>query len=379
MKTILSILILFPAFSGFAQDGYRINGTFTKKTNAIKIYASHRNGNEFVRDSAEIKNGKFILTGKIEEPTLLYISLKRAPGKIPATEKKPVRIENMQVYMEPATFSMQIKDSLKQNNLIGCSANNDFLMMERFAKPFNDRLQILYNAYDLAYKAKDKSRMDSLDKQIDNIQTVDLANTYQQFIETYPNSKVSIAALERMAGYDIDYDKVYPVWQKINENARNTKSGIQFNKKLEIAKNTRIGVPAIFFTQNDTAGKAVTLSDFKGKYVLIDFWASWCGPCRQENPNVVSNFQKYKAKNFTVLGVSLDREGQKDRWLKAIKDDGLEWTHVSDLKFWNNEVAQLYGIQAIPQNLLIDPNGIIIAKNLREEKLAVKLEELLGK
>ena len=125
----------------------------------------------------------------------------------------------------------------------------------------------------------------------------------------------------------------------------------------------------------DTAGKKISITSLRGKYVLIDFWASWCRPCREENPNVVNAYKKYASKNFTVLGVSLDQA--KPAWINAIKMDGLTWTHISDLKGWQNDVAGMFHITSIPQNLLIDPQGKIIAKNLRGEALDNKLESLL--
>jgi peroxiredoxin len=137
-----------------------------------------------------------------------------------------------------------------------------------------------------------------------------------------------------------------------------------------------VGSKAIEFTQNDTTGNPVSLASFRGKYVLIDFWASWCKPCRMENPNVVVAFNKFKGKNFTVLGISLDKS--RDSWINAIKEDQLAWTHVSDLKFWSNDVAVKYRIESIPQNYLIDPDGKIIAKNLRGPELQSRLCDLLG-
>ena len=144
-----------------------------------------------------------------------------------------------------------------------------------------------------------------------------------------------------------------------------------------IAKKTGVGAVAMDFTQNNTTGKAVKLSDYRGKYVLLDFWASWCGPCRAENPNVLDNYEKYHSKGLEILGVSLD--DKKDAWLKAIKDDGLEWAHVSDLKGWKNEVAKTYNIRAVPSNFLIDKEGKIVAVDLRGEELTQKLAEIFGK
>jgi thiol-disulfide isomerase/thioredoxin len=146
--------------------------------------------------------------------------------------------------------------------------------------------------------------------------------------------------------------------------------------EIEQMKNLMKGGSAPDFSQSTPEGKPLSLSDFRGKVVLLDFWASWCGPCRRENPNVVKVYEKYKDKGFEILGISLDRD--RDKWLAAIEADGLTWPHVSDLKGWQNEVAQLYGVRSIPHTVLVDADGSVIANKLRAEALEVKLAEIFG-
>jgi peroxiredoxin len=192
--------------------------------------------------------------------------------------------------------------------------------------------------------------------------------------------KSAVAAFVLNATFDFNPDVVTleKRFNGLDASVKKSEAGKQLEEFISEKKVGAIGTEALDFTQPDTTGSPVSLSSFRGKYVLVDFWASWCGPCRNENPNVVENFNKFKAKNFTILGVSLDRPGKKEAWVQAIHEDNLTWTHVSDLQFWNNAVAQLYHIQGIPQNILVDPEGKIVAKNLRGPALEAKLCEIFG-
>ncbi len=198
------------------------------------------------------------------------------------------------------------------------------------------------------------------------------------FVKEHPGYVVSLTALKDAIGAIPDDIQLYDtMFQKLDKSVKITEEGVATKKMIDRYLTVRIGAQAPLFTAADTSGNEVKLSDYKGKYVLLDFWASWCSPCREENPTVVKAWKDYKGKNFDILSVSLDQPGKRDAWIKAIHDDQLTWQHVSDLKYWNNAVAQLYAVRSIPQNFLIDPKGKIIAVNLRGADLNKKLMELL--
>ncbi|MEO6135083.1 MAG: TlpA disulfide reductase family protein [Ginsengibacter sp.] len=361
---------LFTAVS--AQKQLTINGDLKLKQPVEQVFLSYMKGEERALDSVKLEKGKFHFAIDIKDPYLAMLMVRYAPAQ---GQAKP-GMERLQLYLEPGTMTVTAKDSLKNAKVTGSMSHAALDQLNLAMKPFQDKEEALRNQYMEFSKAKDEAGMKKVGEDYDKMSEEMNEKVYHKYLIDNPKSPIALYVLQNYAGYDMDVAKIEPIFNSLSEANRKSASGVKFKEAIETSKKTAVGAMAIEFTQNDTAGKAVSLSSFKGKYVLVDFWASWCGPCRAENPNVVAAHNNYKDKGFTVLGVSLDQPGKQQAWLDAIHKDGLYWTQVSDLKGWENEVSMKYGVRAIPQNFLIDPTGKIVAKNVRGEDLQSKLAEI---
>ncbi|HVI47569.1 MAG TPA: TlpA disulfide reductase family protein [Chitinophaga sp.] len=376
--TIVSAAILLPTVL-FAQEKkkaapagspFTIQGTVSEQQKPATVYLRMRKGGETVLDSAQLSNGKFTITGNVEEPSLVSLMLvQKSKEKLMSMGR-----DMLALYVDNGTITVTTTDSISKATVTGSKANDDYMKLQEQLKDVNAQAAALQKKYREMAKNKDEEGLKKLETAYDALDAEE-KKIEREFLLQNTSSPIAMYVLNQVAGYDIKPNEILPLYKKLSKAARNSPSGKDLGKRLESAKKTAVGESALEFSQADSSGANISLASFRGKYVLVDFWASWCGPCRAENPNVVKAYDKFKSKGFEILGVSLD--DKKEKWLAAITADKLTWTHVSDLKGWKNTVAELYGVRAIPQNVLIDPKGKIIAKNLRGEELEKKLAEVL--
>lgn len=371
-----SLIVAMPAML-MAQSG--VNYTLTGKVGTLsapaKAYLMYSTAAGRQTDSIVMNAGAFNFKGTVDNPQNAYLIINKKGDGLRSQSLNVITL-----YLEPGAITVTSPDSLENAKIKAGQINADNDKLKTALKPVTEKMNALNKEYSAASEEKRKSKefSDDIEKRYEVLEK-EQKQVNMAFIKANPNSLMSLFALQNSAGSVPDVAEIEPVFNALSLAVKSSKTGVDYTAEITKMKKTALGAIAPDFTQADTAGKAVSLHDFKGKYVLVDFWASWCGPCRAENPNVVKAFDLYKGKGFTILGVSLDQPGAKDKWLKAIYADHLNWTQVSDLKGWKNDVAQLYAIQSIPQNFLVGPDGKIVAKNIRGEELTNKLKELLDK
>lgn len=375
MKKFILALLLSPLFLQ-AQQNFKIQGKIGNIGSPAKIFLTYSKEGAQVADSALLKDGSFSFSGTTDLITYATLVLDYKGVGISNLNRK-TKIDVLPIYLVDGTTMIKSADSLSKAIAVGTKTNEDGQRYSKLLKGINEKIVALNYEYETAPPEKKTSQdfLQGLQSRYDVFQQ-ERSEINRKFIKENPDSFISFMALYTIAGQSPEGPEVEAIFNTLSPTIRESREAAAFKKALDNSKRTSVGATAMDFTQADPNGKLVKLSNFRGKYVLLDFWASWCGPCRQENPNVVKAFNTYKDKNFTILSVSLDRENGKEAWLKAIDNDKLTWTHVSDLKFWNNEAAVKYGIRSIPQNFLIDPAGKIVAKNLRGEELQSFLSDL---
>ncbi|UKJ06795.1 TlpA disulfide reductase family protein [Solitalea lacus] len=374
-KIILTAAMSMPilVWAQTETETFKIEGRVANQKQEAKAYLMYRAEGKNKIDSAELVNGKFLFSGKVSAPTSATLTLAHSGQRLGENQDKYI------LYLDKGDIVLSTKDSIKNATISGAKLSVEYA---RYSKLFAAQTLALAGldkewAAGTEAEKKDGSlakRLVAKSKPIN----AEKQRIQKEYIKKNPDSYFSLMALKDIGGSRLeDVDIIESLFNTLSASVKNTPAGQAFAKQILTAKATAKGAMAPDFSQTDVDGKEVKLSDFRGKYVLLDFWASWCGPCREENPNVVAAFHKFKDKNFTVLGISLDNPGKKEAWLNAIEKDKLEWTQLSDLQGWKNAVAVLYGVRSIPQNYLIGPDGKIIAANLRGEDLAAKLEEVL--
>jgi peroxiredoxin len=335
-------------------------------SDSIMFYLLKRDaGKTITIDSAVSKKGSFTIKGGVVDyPQLIQL----VAGN--TRKRTAFYLENSEITI---TGSL---DSLFNAKVTGSKTQDEYNAFIASNKPLSDLYSKTYQDYQVARRANNIVQLAQLDKQADSIQN-EMMKLQKVFVKNNPASYITPSILGSLS-LDMEAEELESIINGLDSTIASLPQIKTLKDRILSMKAVSVGQKAPDFTMNDTEGKPVSLSSKLGpKLLLIDFWAGWCNPCRQENPNVVKVYSEFHKKGFDVLGVSLDQK--KEEWLKAIADDKLTWTHVSDLKYWANEAARLYAVNTIPANFLLDETGTIVGRNLRGDDLYKKVKEVLEK
>ncbi|MGB3065608.1 redoxin domain-containing protein [Sphingobacterium thalpophilum] len=327
-------------------------------------------------DSAQLSNGHYTFVGQRDEPERIWLVMNHEGiHRLPHIKNA----DALELFLEDGPITVHGNDSLKTASVAGAAINRDYQVFKQsVVKEVEHYQQPIFKFFESA----NEQERNEPEFQRKLLSFFDQAASYQDsltrsFIVKNPDSYVSWSLLQKLAARDMDASLNVDAFSQLSDRIKQYPSAQAMATYIQEQTTVSVGKQAPDFSQPDTLRHPVKLSDFRGKYVLLDFWASWCGPCRAENPNLIKAYDKYKDKNFTIVGVSLDGASQQQAWMNAIHHDGLRWTQLADLKGWKNEAAQLYKVRSIPRNFLIDPNGKIVARNLRGTALEHYLSKFL--
>jgi peroxiredoxin len=362
MKKSLFILFVLVSAATIARAdrGFTVTGQLTNCKDSI-LYMNYGTFAASKTDTVKIINGQFVFKGFVSEP-------------VPAMIFTPTFRIKIDLYVDNAMITVRGNvDSPGSIKVKGNAAVEEF---EAFNRAILANRQATIALFNEAYNKKtagDTVEANKLQQQADE-QYRHEREMRLDFIKTHPASYICARELLQLTDNNF-LSESRKLYNALDEKVRQSAQGKEVAARIALLSKIETGNQALSFTQQSIEGKAVSLADFRGKYVLLEFWASWCGPCRAENPNLRKQYQLYKDKGLEIVGVSLDHD--KDAWVKAIEKDQLPWVHVSDLQGWKNAVSTSYGIMGVPANFLIDPQGKIVAQNLRGEALNKKLQEIL--